>query len=325
MILRRDLITMLGGAAIAWPLAVRAQEKGRTYRIGILSLSPRLFGSNAFYAALGRLGFVEGQNLQVDAAGYGLQPEQLAQHAAELVRAKVDVIFGNGGAASIRAAQQATKTIPILGLTDDMVGEGLAVSMAHPGGNTTGVSMLSTELDGKRQELLIDLLPGVRRIAALANSSTTLPSEIQPLREAARTRDVELVIETVGTSDEVVPAIDAAKAAGAAALNFLASPLVYPVRLTVYQHMAALRLPAMYQWPDMPREGGLAGYGPSLAYIYGELLPGLCAQLLRGTKPADLPIEQPTKFELVINLKTANALDLTVPQSLLARADEVIE
>ena len=154
--------------------------------------------------------------------------------------------------------------------------------MAHPGGNTTGVSILSTQLDGKRQELLIDRLPGVRRIAALADSRTTLPSELQPLRDAARTRGVDLIVETVGTSAEIVPAIDAAKATGAAALNFLASPLVTPVRLSVYQHMAALRLPAMYQWPDFARDGGLAGYSPSVAYIYGELLPGLCAQLLAG-------------------------------------------
>ena len=318
---RRDLIFGLGGAAVARPLAARAQEKGRIYRVGVLSIPPR---GLRFYEGLRRLGFVVGQNLQDDAAGYGLEPGQLARHAAELVRAKVDLIYANGPA-PIRAAQQATKTIPIVGVTDDMVREGLAVSMARPGGNTTGVSMLSTELDGKRQELLIDLLPGVRRIAGIADSRTTLPSELQPLRDAARTRGVDLIIETVGTSAAILPAIDAAKAAGAAALNFLASPLLNAVRLSVYRHMAALRLPAMYQWPDYAREGGLAGYGPSIAYIYRELMPGLFAQLLRGTKPGDLPIEQPTKFELVINLKTANALGLTVPPLLLAQADEVIQ
>src|SRR5208282_3007293 len=173
---RRDLITMFGGAAVAWPLAVGAQEKGRTYRIGVLSIPPQ---GNAIFDALRWRGFVEGQNLQVDAAGYGLQPGQLAQHAAELVRAKVDLIYSNGSA-PIRAAQEPTKTIPIVGVTDDMVGEGLAVSLAHPGANTTSVSMLSTELDGKRQQLLIDLLPGARRIAARTDSGTTLPSEIQP-------------------------------------------------------------------------------------------------------------------------------------------------
>src|SRR5271167_1410122 len=192
---RRNLIALLGGTILGWPLELRGQEAGRTYRIGALSSPPR---GNEIYDELSRLGFVEGQNLQVDGQGYGLRPEQFAPHAAELVKAQVDVILCNGPAA-IRAAQQATATIPILGITDDMVGEGLVRSLAHPDGNTTGISLLAAELDGKRQELLIEMIPGVRRIATLADSRTTAPNSLRALQDAAGARGVDLDIHIVGT------------------------------------------------------------------------------------------------------------------------------
>jgi putative ABC transport system substrate-binding protein len=324
MIDRRKIVALLGGTALAWPLEGRGQQPGRTYRIGALSPIPRGPTHDALYDELSRLGFVEGQNLQIDGQGYGLRPERFPQHAAELAKAKVDVIVCVG-AAAIRAAQQATATIPILGITDDMVGEGFVRSMAHPGGNTTGVSILATELDGKRQELLIELLPGTRRIAALADSLETVPNTIQALQNIAREKGVELVIQTVGTPEEIAPAIDAAKASGAAGLNVLATPLFYANRRIIFERTAALGLPAMYQWPEMVQEGGLAGYGPSIVRIYRRQISRLLAELLRGTKPADLPIEQPTTFELVVNLKPAKALGLTIPEPFLARADEVIE
>lgn len=252
-----------------------------------------------------------------------MRAEQFASHAAELVKAKVDVIVCAGPAAS-RTAQQATATIPILATTDDMVGEGLVHSMAHPGGNTTGVSIFATELDGKRQQLLIELLPGVRRIAALADSGSAVPEKLQALQEAARARGIDLVIRTVRTPEEIAPAIEAAKASGDAGLNVLASPLFSANSRVLFERAATLGLPAVYQWPEMAREGGLAAYGPSLVKIYGQLLPRL-VELLRGVKPADLPIQQPTTFELVVNLRTAKALGLTVPPLLLAQADEEIE
>jgi putative tryptophan/tyrosine transport system substrate-binding protein len=326
MIARRKIIALLGGTILAWPLTLRGQEPGRTYRLGVLSTVPRTSpGPVALYDGLSRLGFVEGQNLQVDGQGYGLRPEQFAQHAAELVKAKVDVILSTGAVDSIRAAQRATATIPILGMTDDMVAEGLVRSLAHPGGNTTGVSILATELDGKRQELLIELIPGARRIAALADSRTAVPKKLQALQDAARARGVDLVIHTVGTPEEIAPAIDAAKASGVAGLNVLASPLFVPNQQVIFERTAALGLPAMYQWPEMAQEGGLAGYGPSLVQIFRQQVSRLLAELLRGTKPADLPVEQPTTFELVVNLKTAKALGLTIPEPFLARADDVIE
>jgi putative ABC transport system substrate-binding protein len=325
MIDRRHLIALFGGAVLAWPPPLRGQQAGRTYRIGGLYSSTRGAPQHvALFDELRRLGFIEGQNLTVDPRGFGLSNDQFPQAAVELVNARVDVILA-GGNPAIRAAQQATATIPILGLTDDMVGSGLVASMAHPGGNTTGVSLLATELDGKRQELLIELVPDAHHIAALADPNTTAPRQLQALEEAARAHRVELSIQQVAKPEQIVGAIDAAKAGGATALNVLASPLLFAQRRPIFEHAAALRLPAIYQWPEMAREGGLAGYGPSIVQCFREVLSRQLVELLQGAKPADLPIEQPTTFELVINLKTAKALPLEVPPLLLDRADEVIE
>jgi putative ABC transport system substrate-binding protein len=229
------------------------------------------------------------------------------------------------GDAAIRAAQKATTTIPILAGSDDMVGAGLVNSMARPGGNTTGVSILATELDGKRQEILIEAVPGLRRMAALADPNRTPVVKLDALQEAARIRNIELSVHRVASGAEIAAAIDMARESGAEALNVLASPMLYASRQLIMDRVAALRLPSMYQWPEEAEEGGLLGYGPRLIDTYRELVTGHPVKLLRGVKPADIPIEQPTKFELVINLKTANALSLTVPETLLARADKLIE
>ena len=322
---RRDFITLVGGATVAWPLAARAQEPGRIYRLGTLQLSPRSLPNHvAFYAELQRLGFIEGQNLVVDERGYGLHVEQLADHAAEIVKAQVDVILATGDL-PIRAAQQATTTIPILGFTDDMLASKFVSSLAKPGGNTTGVSVLATELDGKRQDILIEAVPGLSRMAAVADSNTTAPRQLQALQDAARARGVEMSIYGVAKPNEIAAAIDAAKKADAAALNVLASPLLFAARQVIMERATALHLPAMYQWPEVAEQGSLLGYGPRLVLIYREILARQMVSLLRGIKPGDIPVEQPTKFELVINLKTAKALELTISPTLLARADEVIE
>ncbi|HYP11627.1 MAG TPA: ABC transporter substrate-binding protein [Xanthobacteraceae bacterium] len=323
---RREFITLLGGAAVAWPLAAHAQEPGRIYRVGGLHASPRDAPHHlALFDELRRLGFIDGQNLVVDAAGYGMSAERFAVHAADLVKARVDVILA-GGDASVRAAQQATKSIPILALTDDMVGQGFVRSLGQPGGNTTGVTLLASELDGKRQEILIEAVPGVRRIAALVDSNTTTtPSRLRALEEAARARGVELSIYRVARREEIGSAIDAAKAADAGALNVLASSLLFNSRAFIFDRVAALRLPAMYQWPEMAEEGGLIGYGPLIVQLYRDIMSRQLAKLLRGAKPTDLPVEQPTRFELVINLKTAKAIGHEVPAALVLRADEVIE
>jgi putative tryptophan/tyrosine transport system substrate-binding protein len=206
-----------------------------------------------------------------------------------------------------------------------MVGSGLVRSLANSSGNTTGVSILSTELDGKRQEILIEAVPGIRRMAALADSNVTTPRQFQALQEAAQTRGVELSIYRIASPDEIVSAIDAAKTSEAAALNVLSSPLLYANRQVIIERTAALRLPAMYQWPEMAEQGGLLAYGPRVVRLFREGLARQLVKLLRGAKPADIPVEQPTNFELVINSTTAHALGHDVPVGLLLRADKVTE
>jgi putative ABC transport system substrate-binding protein len=197
MIGRRTFITLLGGAAVTWPLAARAQQPGRRYRLGILhNQGPQSPMFPPFYDELRRLGFVEGQNLIVEARGYALRTEQFPAIASELAHAEVDAILA-GGTAAARAAQAATRTIPILTLNDDMVGQGLVASLARPGGNITGISILATELDGKRQEILMEMVPAARRMAVLADAHTVSSSNMRSLQEAASARGVELVIRTV--------------------------------------------------------------------------------------------------------------------------------
>jgi putative ABC transport system substrate-binding protein len=321
---RREFIGLVGGAA-AWPLTVRAQEPGRVYRLGFLAAGTR---DGQYFVAvfeiLRQSGFVEGQNLIVDWRTYAQHVDQVQEFAEELVKAKADVLYATGDLA-IKAMLRATSTLPIVGSTEDMMGSGLVSSLARPGGNLTGVSILATELDGKRQEILIDAVPGLKRMAALADANATSASQLQALQDAVRARDVELSLHRVSRTEEIVAAIDAAKAAGAEALNVLASPFLYDNRRIVMQRAAELRLPAIYQFPEMAAEGGFVAYGPRLLALYRDMLAWKLVKLLRGAKAADLPVEQPTKFELVINLKTAKALGLTVSPTFLARADEVIE
>jgi putative ABC transport system substrate-binding protein len=325
---RREFITFLGGAAatpsILWPLAAPAQETGRIYRIGMLVSSPR--GSSqyvAFFDELRQLGFADGRNLMVDERGFDARDEQASELAVQFVKSAVDVIVCNGDSA-VRAVQLATATIPILALADDMLVSGLVHSLARPGGNTTGISILATELDGKRQELLGELVPGARRMAALVDPATKTSQQVQELVDAARSRGVALAIHQVTRPDQILPAIDAARAAGAAALNVLATPLFSTNRQAIIARTAALRLPAIYQWPEIAEGGGLAGYGPRQDDIYRQRARQL-VKLLRGVKPADLPVEQPAKFELIINLRAAKAIGHDVPAGLVLRADKVIE
>jgi len=322
---RRDFIALIGGIAANWPLAIRAQEAGRTYRLGTLSLSPRKSPAPvAFYEGLKRYGFIEGQNLIADPNGYGLRMEQFADHAAEIVKSRVDVIVCTGDPA-IRAAQQATHTIPILGSTEDMLESGFVHSLAKPEGNITGHSILSTELNGKRQEILMEILPGVRHMAALAEAGTYSLQRLQPLQDLSRARGIELSVYWVSKPEEITDAVDAAKKSGAGALNVLASPFSYAYRQIIRNAAAARSLPGIYQFPEMAEEGGLIAYGSSIVAIWRDLASRQLAALLRGAKVADVPVERPTRFDLVINLKAANALGLAISESFLLRADEVIE
>jgi putative tryptophan/tyrosine transport system substrate-binding protein len=323
---RREFIVLLGGAAAAWPLAASAQEAGRTYRLGcLLPLTHDAPINIAFFDELRRRGFIEGQNLTVKYRAYGLHVDLISEYAAELVNARVDVIVTAGDVATIRAAQQATKTIPILAMTGDLIGLGLVASQARPDGNTTGVNIFANELDGKRQEILIEAVPGLRRMAFLADANFETVAKLDALQEAARAHNIDLSIHRIAKGEEIAAAIDAAKASGAEGLNFSASPLYLTYRQLIMDRVAALRLPAIYEWPETAEESGFAAYGPRLSQLFVEVMTQQLVKLFHGIKVADIPVEQPTKFELVINLKTANAMGVTVPESLLARADKVIE
>jgi putative tryptophan/tyrosine transport system substrate-binding protein len=324
---RRELLVLLAATLAGGPSAAFAQDPGRSYRLGCLSFGPRTSPPiAAFFTGIGKLGFVEGKNLLVDGHGFDLRLDQLSAHARELAKAGVDVIYAGSGDAAIHAAQDATRTIPILGVADDMVGSGLVQSLASPGGNTTGVSILSTELNGKRLELLLELVPGVSRLGALVDATTEAPRQIALLAEAAQAHGATLEIFRVKRPDEIVSAIERAKATGCAALNALASPLFYTYRHAgLLERCAALRLPAIYHLPEMAEDGGLIAYGPRIASVFGDQLPRLFYRLAQGARPADLPVERPTRLDLVINLKAAKALDLSVPQTLLVQASDTVE
>jgi putative ABC transport system substrate-binding protein len=218
----------------------------------------------ALFDELRRHGYIEGQNLAIDYRAWAPHVDLISDYAAELIKAQPDVI-AVGGPVAVRAIQRATKTFSILAITDDMVGEGVVRSMARPEGNTTGVSFLATELDGKRQEILIETVPGLHRIGALAESNTTAATQLDAMQQAARARNIELSIHRVAKADEIPAAIEAVKASGATALNVLASPMLHSNHQMIMERVAALRLPAIYQWPELAEEGGFVAYGPPYA------------------------------------------------------------
>jgi putative ABC transport system substrate-binding protein len=325
---RRDFIKMIGGAAVGWPLAVWAQEPGRVYRLAFVVPSPRQGpAAIAFFDELRRNGFIEGQNLAVVPDGFDADYGHLPELVAALVKAAPDAIIA-GPARALQALQSVTHTIPLIGMTEDMVAEGVVPSFAHPGGNITGVSLLSPELDTKRQEILIEAVPGARKIAAMADANAAPEYHLQALEHAARSRGVELLVFRVGGPGEITSAIDASKASGAEALNFLATPLFSVPgsqnNRVVLDRVAAVRLPSIFQFPETAEAGALAGYGSRITDLYRQRA-GITVQVLRGTKPADIPVQHPDKFELVINLKAAKAIGVEVPATLVARADKLID
>ena len=267
------------------------------------------------------IGWEEGRNIRFLFAWMEGRNERAPLLAGDFVAQNVDLIVTFGDPA-IRAAQRATQSIPIVGMTDDMVGSGLVASLARPGGNTTGVSILAPELNVKRLEFLHEFVPQARRIAVLADPSTI--STNAQLTSAARDLGVELVLFEVQNPAQIGGPLDAIAAAKVEAVNVLASPQLYGARYLIIERLRNARLPAIYQFSEAAEEGGLLSYGPRLLLCFRHVV-SLVDKVLRGAKPADLPIEQPTKFELVVNLKTASAIDMTIPATLLLRADEVID
>jgi ABC-type uncharacterized transport system substrate-binding protein len=221
--------------------------------------------------------------------------------------------------------KETTKSIPLVAMTEDMVAAGFAASLAKPGGNITGISLMSPDLDGKRQDILIEAVPDAHRIAILADTNVATLDHLRSLETSARAaHGKELLVVRAANADELVPAINDASTRGAAAINVLSSPMLTLNRRVIIERAAELRLPAIYQWPETADEGGLLGYGPSIIEVFRQRAR-MVARVLRGAKPAELPIEQPTTFKLSINLKTAKAMNRTVPAGLVLRADKLIE
>ncbi|HTG02495.1 MAG TPA: ABC transporter substrate-binding protein [Bradyrhizobium sp.] len=318
---RREFILGVGEVSILAALPVaRAQEAGRRYRIAILTNTPREVGlPPAFRAELGHGGFVEGGNLDVDYRGFGVAPSSLEAVAIELTRARPDVIFATGPEAA-RATQRATTSIAIVALANDLVTSGLVASMPHPEGNTTGVAIFAFQLDVKRLELLHEALPEARRIGILAEQVPIIGA----LNAAARDFGIEISHFTARSQEEIIHAIDAMRATAVDAVNVLASPILSPFVSLIIDRLRLSRLPGMLQWPEGAEAGGLIAYGPRLDEAFRQCARQV-AKLLRGAKVADVPVEQPTRFELVINARTARTLGITIPPTLLARADQVIE
>jgi putative ABC transport system substrate-binding protein len=316
---RREFLTALGGTL--FPFAAHAQEPGRVYRLGVVIPATRE-SIAGFFDELRMAGFVEGQNLTVTGF-YSVPGDKSDDAIATVVKAAPDAILG-GPETYARRLRAATQTIPLDCMSEDLVGEGFAASLAKPGGNITGVSLLTPELDGKRQEILIEAVPGVKRIAALAYSAITTKGHLDQLRQSARARGVDMSVFFFAKAEEIVPALDAARAAGNEAINFLANPLQVINRGVILDAMSRIKLPAIYQWPETAELGGLIGYGPIFDQVYRQRARQI-AKIFRGATAAEVPVEQPANFSLAINLKTAKAIGHTIPEGLLLRADKVIE
>jgi putative ABC transport system substrate-binding protein len=322
---RREFIAGLGGAA-AWPLAARGQQSANKVRkIGLLwpattpPAPPRL---ESFREGLREAGFVEGQNLVIELRYAQRGPQQLAEFAAEFVRLQVDVIQANGDLAP-QVAQQATTSIPIVLISDDVEGAGLIASLSRPGANTTGLTILSPELSAKRLEVLSEVVPGLSRVAALWDS-TSGRSQALMTEVAAKQLNIKVQILEVRRREDLAGAFDEARKEQAQAINVFSSPVLASLYREIITLAEAYRLPAIYQWKEHVEAGGLLAYGPSLAGVWRQA-GGIVGKVLKGTRPADLPVELPTKLELSLNIRAARSLGLTIPPSVLARADEVIE
>jgi putative ABC transport system substrate-binding protein len=323
---RREFITLLGGAAATWPLAARAQQAGRLPTIGLLGAgtpsawSPWLA---AFAQRLHELGWSEGRTIAIKYRWAEGRTERYAEIAAEFVRLKVDVIVTGG--AAVPAVKQATSVIPtVFAVADDAVGTGLVASLARPGGNVTGLSNQQIDLVGKRIELLRELIPGLRRLAIMANTDAPgVGLEMAEAQTVAGRLGLQVVTSAIRRAEDIAPAFEAIEGR-ADALYVCGDVLTTAYRIRINTLALGLRLPTIFSTRDLVETGGLISYGANFPDLFRRAAD-LVDKILRGAKPADIPVEQPTKFDFVINLTTAKALGLKIPEAVLLRADEVIE
>ena len=323
---RRQFITLLGGAAASWPLVTRAQQTLKTARIGYLAFRSPLSADDAFFQGLRDLGWIEGQNIFIERRFAVGNVERLRVSAAELVHLKVDVIVAAASAAT-QAAKDATASIPIVFVNaGDPVGQGFVQSLAHPMGNITGISFdASPDITAKQAQLLIEVVPKASRLAVLWNpTSAFMHSYWDVMKGAAPALHIDLQSLEVQVPNELERAFDAMTREHADGLLVLSDSFTTLYRARLTELAAKHKLPAIYGHGQYTEAGGLMSYGPSLSATYGRAAE-FVDKILKGVQPADLPAEQPTKFELVINLTAAKALGIDVPPTLLARADEVIE
>ena len=324
---RREFITLLGGTA-AWPLAARAQQAGKVHRIGVLETISTTLNVANFYAlreGLRQLGYAEGQNLVIEYRSADGRDDRFPGLARELLALKVDVIVTRGTPAA-KAVKNATSTVPVvMTASGDPVGVGLVTSLARPGGNITGLSAIVGELSPKRLELIKEIVPGLARIAVLANTSNdAVRRDWARIETAARSLGVQSQLLDLRESDALGPTFDDASARRADALVVVIDAITQANQQRIVGLAMKHRLPAIYSSREFVDAGGLISYGVSYPDLYRRAATYV-DKILKGTKPADLPVVQPTKFELVINLKTAKALGLQISPMLLTRADEVIE
>jgi putative tryptophan/tyrosine transport system substrate-binding protein len=327
---RREFIAGLGGAAAAWPLAARAQQPERVRRIGVLMpiASADLEAQKrigAFVQALEKLGWLEGKAIAFEMRYADGKPERLPALANELVQANVDVIVTHA-AQPIEAVRKATSTIPIVMATvGDALGAGYVASLARPGGNITGLTIFATEQSAKRLQLIKEFIPSLVRVAVLSNANASGHRlQLKEMELAAPALGIALQSLPIGNASELDTSFQAAVQAHAQTVVTMDDPLIQSQRARIIAFAMGRRLPVMAEFRPFTEAGGLMSYGPNQVDMWRRA-GAYVDKILRGAKPADLPVEQPTKFELVINLKTAKALGIEVPPMLLARADEVIE
>lgn len=324
---RRDFVKATAGWAATWPLAARAQQSDKLPTIGFMAATSLAAIDNfiaAFVRRLHELGWVEGRTAAIEYRAAGGSVEHMAEIAAEFVRLKVDVIVTQGNVPTA-VARKATTVIPIVfGLAGDPVGTGLVASLARPGGNVTGLSLEQPETSAKRLELLREVVPDLRKVAIMANAENPVNvRELPDVQDAARSLGLDAVIVEIRSADDIAPALSGLKSR-ADALYVLGDIVLYANRTAIISWAVSAKLPTIAPQPGYTAAGGLLSYGPDTVDMFRRAADYV-DKILHGAKPADLPVEQPNKFELVINLKCAKALGLSIPQTLLATADKVIE